>query len=218
MTMDGSAPRRYLMSDIKKLFALSYNQCALPHCDERFADPRWPSVLAEICHIHGLRRTSARYVPGLTAEELNSYDNLLLLCRNCHAKVDDLVPDEYPVDRLREIKRAHERHQNRERAWCSDQELAIYITRLAEAVGLTFSDPQPTSVKSEMQTARGKVKWWNAEKGFGFLSQQDGSDVFAHFSAVQMDGYKNLKEGQDVAFEIQQGLKGPQAANVRLVT
>ncbi|MBV9936486.1 MAG: cold-shock protein [Actinobacteria bacterium] len=63
--------------------------------------------------------------------------------------------------------------------------------------------------------ASGTVKWFNAEKGYGFISQSDGADVFVHFSAIEMNGYKSLEEGQAVEFEVQQGPKGLQAANVR---
>ncbi len=64
----------------------------------------------------------------------------------------------------------------------------------------------------------GTVKWFNASKGYGFISPSNGGDdVFAHFSAIEMDGYKTLKEGQQVEFEIQQGPKGPQASNIRPV-
>jgi CspA family cold shock protein len=60
------------------------------------------------------------------------------------------------------------------------------------------------------------VKWFNAEKGYGFISQPDGgADVFVHHSAIQMTGYRSLQEGQQVEFEVQQGNKGLQAANVR---
>lgn len=62
--------------------------------------------------------------------------------------------------------------------------------------------------------ARGKVKWFNASKGYGFISQDDGSDVFIHFSAIQGDGFKTLDEGQEVEFDVVKGAKGPQAANV----
>ncbi len=65
--------------------------------------------------------------------------------------------------------------------------------------------------------AIGTVKWFSPEKGYGFISQQDGPDVFVHFSAIQGEGYRNLEEGQTVEFEITQGQKGPQAANVRVV-
>ena len=64
--------------------------------------------------------------------------------------------------------------------------------------------------------ATGTVKWFNAEKGYGFISQPDGgADVFVHHSAIQMTGYRSLQEGQAVEFEVQQGNKGLQAANVR---
>ena len=65
--------------------------------------------------------------------------------------------------------------------------------------------------------ATGTVKWFNAEKGYGFISQSDGADVFVHFSAIDMGGYKTLEEGQQVEFEVQQGPKGLQAATVRAV-
>lgn len=61
---------------------------------------------------------------------------------------------------------------------------------------------------------QGKVKWFNAEKGFGFIEREDGSDVFVHFSAIQSEGYKSLDEGQAVEFEVEEGTRGPQAANV----
>ncbi|NLY10917.1 MAG: cold shock domain-containing protein [Firmicutes bacterium] len=60
----------------------------------------------------------------------------------------------------------------------------------------------------------GKVKWFNAEKGYGFIEREDGDDVFVHFSAIQGDGFKTLEEGQTVQFEIVDGNRGPQAANV----
>jgi len=62
--------------------------------------------------------------------------------------------------------------------------------------------------------AQGKVKWFDASKGFGFIEQESGEDVFVHFSAIQGDGYKSLEEGQAVEFEVTQGPKGAQAANV----
>ena len=60
----------------------------------------------------------------------------------------------------------------------------------------------------------GTVKWFNAEKGFGFISREDGDDVFVHFSAIQGEGFKTLEEGQAVNFDITEGARGPQAANV----
>ena len=61
---------------------------------------------------------------------------------------------------------------------------------------------------------RGRVKWFNSEKGFGFIEREEGKDVFVHFSALAMDGYKTLEEGSEVEFEVTEGDKGPQASNV----
>lgn len=61
---------------------------------------------------------------------------------------------------------------------------------------------------------QGTVKWFNAEKGFGFIQREDGGDVFVHFSAIQGDGFKTLEEGQSVSFDIEDTDRGPQAANV----
>ena len=60
----------------------------------------------------------------------------------------------------------------------------------------------------------GKVKWFNSEKGFGFIEREGGDDVFVHFSAIQGEGYKTLEEGQEVTFELEEGQRGPQATNV----
>jgi CspA family cold shock protein len=73
-------------------------------------------------------------------------------------------------------------------------------------------------VKERKQMARGTVKWFNADKGFGFIAPSDGSaDVFVHFTAIQAQGYRTLEEDQQVEFEVTQGQKGLQAANVRPV-
>ncbi len=61
---------------------------------------------------------------------------------------------------------------------------------------------------------KGKVKWFNSEKGYGFIEREGGNDVFVHFSAISMEGYKSLAEGAEVEFEVVDGAKGPQAANV----
>lgn len=66
--------------------------------------------------------------------------------------------------------------------------------------------------------SRGKVKWFNPEKGYGFIAGDDGRDVFVHYSAIQMEGFKTLEEGQRVEFDVIEGARGPQAANVVNVT
>ena len=69
--------------------------------------------------------------------------------------------------------------------------------------------------QEDIQMEQGKVKWFNAEKGFGFIEREAGDDVFVHFSAIQSEGFKSLDEGQAVTFEVEQGQRGPQATNVR---
>lgn len=69
--------------------------------------------------------------------------------------------------------------------------------------------------KGGADMATGTVKWFNNEKGFGFISQSDGADVFVHHSAIDMQGYRSLAEGQAVEFEVQESPKGLQATNVR---
>jgi CspA family cold shock protein len=64
---------------------------------------------------------------------------------------------------------------------------------------------------------QGKVKWFNAEKGFGFIEREEGDDVFVHFSAIQSEGFKTLEEGQTVEFDIVDGSRGPQASNVERI-
>jgi cold shock protein len=82
------------------------------------------------------------------------------------------------------------------------------ITRLASAQARR---------KEEHPVATGRVKWFNNSKGYGFIEQEGDKDVFVHYSAIQGGGYRSLEEGQAVEFEVQQGQKGPQAANVRLI-
>jgi CspA family cold shock protein len=69
-------------------------------------------------------------------------------------------------------------------------------------------------VKRRYRMARGKVKWFNDTKGFGFIQQESGEDVFVHYTAITGEGFKTLKEGEEVEFEITDGPKGPQASNV----
>jgi cold shock protein len=71
--------------------------------------------------------------------------------------------------------------------------------------------------KEEQMATQGTVKWFNAEKGFGFIQREGGDDVFVHFSAIQGDGYRSLDEGQRVEFDVAPGRKGEEAQNVRVI-
>ena len=64
---------------------------------------------------------------------------------------------------------------------------------------------------------KGTVKWFNEEKGFGFIQGEDGSDYFAHFSQINKEGFKTLKEGEEVTFDVTEGAKGPQASNIEVL-
>lgn len=64
---------------------------------------------------------------------------------------------------------------------------------------------------------KGKVKWFDTKKGFGFIQSEDGNDVFVHYTSIQTEGFKNLEQGQEVTFDLTEGKKGPQADNVRIV-
>jgi len=81
--------------------------------------------------------------------------------------------------------------------------------------GTHRADPYPAPVRSDM--TQGTVKWFNAEKGYGFISRADGPDVFVHYSEIDGYGFRSLEENQHVEFEVTQGPKGPQATRVRAV-
>jgi len=82
--------------------------------------------------------------------------------------------------------------------------------------GTSDGNCRPGTRKKDDDMATGTVKWFNSEKGYGFISPDDGSaDVFAHFSAISGNGFRNLEEGQKVEFDTERGQKGPQAANIR---
>lgn len=174
--------RRYSEKDLKLLFAQSYNECALPGCEERLAHPDWPTVLAEICHIYGFHPTSARYDPAMSDAARNAYPNLLLLCRNCHRKVDELYVDEYPADRLLDIKRSHEERRDRGE-WCSPELIPKYVTQLAVALGIVVvseaekeppAPPPPSQPSSPSQSDRRgkKIRVYELARELGLTNKE----------------------------------------------
>lgn len=88
----------------------------------------------------------------------------------------------------------------------------LYLSRF----GL-HTKQEPGRATRSYKMAQGKVKWFNDAKGFGFIEQDNGPDVFVHFSEIQGDGFKSLAEGDSVSFDVTQGQKGPQSANVRRI-
>jgi len=95
------------------------------------------------------------------------------------------------------------------------------IRRCADRTpSVTPESPEPFGwphLGNEHTLQQGTVKFFNAEKGFGFISRENGDDVFVHFSAIQADGYKTLEDGQRVEFDVQPGRKGEEAQNVRVI-
>jgi CspA family cold shock protein len=92
--------------------------------------------------------------------------------------------------------------------------VVVGVLRVSDSSASDVHSARPNALK-EIYMAQGSVKWFNAEKGFGFIAQDGGgADVFVHFSAIQSQGYKSLDENQRVEFDITQGPKGPQAENV----
>lgn len=199
--MSDPAGRSYRLADIKKLFALSYNSCALPGCEQRLADQLWPLVMAEICHIYGLRSGSARYVPGMSEEELNAFENLLLLCRNCHQKVDKLEFADYPAERLLQIKEEHESCHNRRVDWCPAADLDSFIAKLVLTLQISLNDsrgrPRP---KSDHQPGM-KIRLYELAREMGVtnsealqVAQSAGIRVQSHSSSLDWAGAERIRD------------------------
>lgn len=122
------------LSVVKTLFARSGNTCAFfdqegrePPCEQPLTDPKWKRAMARICHIAGRRPGSARWDSTLTCEQINSFDNLILLCPTHHVKVDDTEPHRFPVESLLGMKARHELRSESSRKWATDVDLEIYV-------------------------------------------------------------------------------------------
>ena len=91
-------------------------------------------------------------------------------------------------------------------------------TAIVEGMGAPSPRRAPHPELKKVKMAQGTVKWFNGDKGYGFIEVADGPDVFVHFSAITGGGYRSLEEGQKVEFDITQGQKGPQAENVKVIS
>jgi CspA family cold shock protein len=95
--------------------------------------------------------------------------------------------------------------------------VSFYLREAAETFEsrlFLFATPICTISRRKQQMSNGSVKWFNESKGFGFITSEDGKDVFVHFSSIKADGFKTLAEGDKVSFDIEMGPKGPKAVNV----
>ena len=109
-------------------------------------------------------------------------------------------------------------HGRQQQTWLLDKRVTHVYLWPRKSTGLPGTAVQDRFTSQEAaRMARGKVKWFNDAKGYGFIEQDSGEDVFVHFSAISMDGFKTLAEGQEVEFEIHTGEKGLHAANVTRV-
>ncbi len=91
---------------------------------------------------------------------------------------------------------------------------AATVSAILLSSAQAFAPQARPMATTALSASSGTVKWFNEEKGFGFIAQEDGPDVFVHFSAIQSDGFRTLVEGQTVEFDEEEGQKGPQAGNV----
>ncbi len=113
---------------IRALFALSGNVCAMPECETVLFRRGWAGVRAHVAHIRGDKPGSARFDPSMTDEERQHFDNLMVVCPNCHILIDTLERDEYGPERLRHIKTQHEERMGASRQeWASEAQLTRYV-------------------------------------------------------------------------------------------
>lgn len=124
------------ITTIKTLFALSCNVCSYRGCDEKLTDSSWEAVNADIAHICGDKPSAPRHDANMTPAERDSFDNLMLLCPNCHRRIDRLEPDQHTPEMLREMKARHIEHCRESMEWASDSQLDRFaLLALGESAG-----------------------------------------------------------------------------------
>lgn len=132
---------RPTIGTVKALFALSCNTCAHSECEQPLTSPRWPSVMADVAHICGEKPTSPRYDSAMTEDERSDFSNLILLCPNCHRKVDTLEVAKHTVELLRAMKAQHEQACSSGH-WASDDQLTGFAL-----LALAQDAPEPADLE-----------------------------------------------------------------------
>ena len=140
---------RFSWTDIKTLFGLSCNTCAMDGCEQTLTNPGWEQVNADIAHIRGEKPGSARYDPSMTPSERNAFENLVLLCPGCHRRIDRLEPSDFPADRLAEMKTRHE--QRCAGGWATDAQLDRFSELLMAAIGESEVAETPDPPRLQIQ-------------------------------------------------------------------
>ncbi|RIK04518.1 MAG: hypothetical protein DCC49_13345 [Acidobacteria bacterium] len=138
---------------MKALYALSGNTCAYRRCEVKLADPSWGGVRADVAHIRGARPGSPRYDLTMSDAERHSFENLILLCPNCHRLVDVLDPDGHPVELLEEMKREHEERGQQAIGFASEAEQDRVALLLIEALGVSDTDPGIATDRADVVAA-----------------------------------------------------------------
>jgi hypothetical protein len=142
---------------VKALFATSRNTCALDGCEQQLTDPTWHQVQADIAHIRGEHPMAARYDASMSQSERSAFNNVMLLCPNCHRTVDRLMPDDFPVGRLVEMKQRHE--EQCDIRWVSEEQLnhfsqLLTFSAFEEVEPLTSAEPLPIPEVQKRQARR----------------------------------------------------------------
>lgn len=181
--------RNYTDKTLKLLFGASGNECAYEGCTEALVYPDVPAVMGVICHIRGLRPGSARYVDGFDCDELNAYDNLIVLCPTHHRLVDEVELHEWDEKRLFDLRRRHFDRRSTPPLTGDALVVAVELTLLNVAARSTEGVPRPPQVEHANDV---EVEIYSAV--LGLLYRMKASDPTLEVSALPADE-RNGKAG-----------------------
>ena len=171
-------------STIKMLFALTGNTCALEHCEMPLFKREWKGVRARIAHICGEKKGSARWIEAMNDEERRHFSNLIVICPNCHDLIDTLAPDDYPPQRVRDIKARHESRSESFETWATESDLTHYVevalvryfgSEPLRDEGLTTAIASTAEVTVQAPSAFGQGSGVPAEIHVGENTEQPGT-------------------------------------------